>query len=77
MAVLIAAVAIAWLLVVLAVAVVIGMGIAEADRPSAKSCCPHPPSEAPETVRGEFRAIVTPRRPAAGDGLGTQLDVRA
>jgi hypothetical protein len=72
--VVIVAAAVLWVLVALVAAVALGKTIADADRrEQPKSCCPHPPEEAPETVRGEFRAIVVPL-PAAR--RGTQLDVR-
>lgn len=40
--------------------IALGMCIADADRREVgpASCCPHPESEAPETVRGQFRAVV-------------------
>lgn len=61
-----------WLLVAVLAAVALGMTIAAADRPtSRKSCCPHPLADAPETVRGEFRAL--PLRPVEP---GSRLDVR-
>lgn len=62
-----------WSLVAVALGVVIGMGIRQADRMETKSCCPHPVEEAPATVRGEFRAIVVQRRGPGPD----RLDVKA
>jgi hypothetical protein len=62
-----------WSLVAIVLGLVVGMGIADADRRELKPCCPHPVSEAPETVRGEFRAIVVPLPPAQ---RGSRLDVR-
>lgn len=63
-----------WILAAIALGVVVGMGIAGADRRELKPCCPHPPAEAPETVRGQFRAIVVPLRPPPEPG--SRLDVR-
>lgn len=39
-------------------AIAIGRTIREADARELSSCCPHPESEVPETVRGEFRPAV-------------------
>lgn len=64
---------IVWLLVGVVAAIAIGMSIAEADRREMKPCCPHPTSEAPETVRGEFRAVVVV---PSDDRRGTRVDVR-
>lgn len=63
-----------WVGLGLLVTIAIGRSIREADRQeaarreaershhagAAKACCPHPPEQAPETVRGEFRAVVVP-----------------
>lgn len=38
--------------------IAIGLTIRAADRQELPPCCPHPEAEAPETVRGEFRALV-------------------
>jgi hypothetical protein len=56
-----AVVGVVWLAVAIAAGVAIGMSIADADRNELPSCCPHPESEAPPTVRGEFRAVVVRR----------------
>lgn len=55
-----------WPALALLLGIAIGRSIKEADRREGindepiKPCCPHPPEQAPETVRGEFRAIVVP-----------------
>lgn len=62
-----------WIAVAVVAAVAIGMSIADADRHEGKSCCPHPEAEAPDTIRGQFRAVVVP----ATDHRGSRLDVKA
>lgn len=47
----------AWGGLAVLLAIAVGRTIAEADRRDSL-CCPHPESEAPETIRGEFRALI-------------------
>lgn len=70
--VLLTAAAVVWLLVAIALGVVIGMGIAEADRRE-KSRFPHEVAEAPETVQGESRAVVVPLPTARSPRLDVKL----
>lgn len=62
-----------WVVLAVLVAIAIGRSIRTADRAAAKPCCPHDVEEAPQTVRGEFRAII----PSQPDPRGARLDVRA
>lgn len=59
-AVAVVAVAVVWTAVAAAGCIALGQTIAMRDK-QVPSCCPHPESEAPETVRGEFRAVVVRR----------------
>lgn len=49
---------VAWTGLALLAAVAIGRSIRQADKRELPACCPHIESEAPETVRGEFRAVI-------------------
>lgn len=48
----------AWIGLGLLLGVAIGRTIRQGDERELPDCCPHIESEAPETVRGEFRAVI-------------------
>lgn len=47
-----------WTGLALLLAIAVGRSISQADERELPDCCPHIESEAPETVRGEFRAVI-------------------
>lgn len=48
----------AWGGLALMVAIAVGRTISRRDTAERPACCPHPESDVPDTVRGEFRAVV-------------------
>lgn len=50
--------ALVWIALAVLLAIAVGRTIKQADKREHGDCCPHPADEAPETVRGQFRAIV-------------------